>query len=34
MAHAKPFSTFTLQGLSNGIKNASRRGVLISAIEF
>jgi hypothetical protein len=28
MAHARPFSTSTLQDLSNGIKNISRRGVL------
>ncbi len=34
MAYAKPFSTSTLQGLSNGIKNTSRRGVLISTIEL
>jgi len=27
MAHARPFSTSTLQGLSNDIKNTSRRGV-------
>jgi hypothetical protein len=26
MAHARPFSTSTLQGLSNGIKNTSRKG--------
>jgi hypothetical protein len=28
MAHARPFSTSTLQGLFNGIKNTSRQGVL------
>jgi hypothetical protein len=28
MAHARPFSTCTLQYLSNDVKNASRRGVL------
>jgi len=27
MAHARPFSTSTLQGLSNSIKNTSRQGV-------
>jgi hypothetical protein len=34
MAHARPFSTFTLQDLSNGINNTSRQGVLTPAIEF
>jgi hypothetical protein len=34
MAHARPFSTSTLQGLSNGIKNTSRRGVFPSAVEL
>jgi len=34
MAHARPFSTFTLQGLFNGIKNISRRGVLPSTVEL
>jgi hypothetical protein len=34
MAHVRPFSTSTLQGLFNDIKNISRRGVLISAIEL
>jgi hypothetical protein len=34
MAHARPFSTSTLQGLSNGIKNTSRRGVWPSAVEL
>jgi hypothetical protein len=34
MAHARPFSTSTLQGFSNGTKNISRQGVLISAIEL
>jgi len=34
MAHARPFSTFTLQGLFNGIKNTSRWGVLTFAIEL
>jgi hypothetical protein len=34
MAHARPFSTSKLQGLSNSIKNTSRRGVLTSAIEL
>jgi hypothetical protein len=27
MAHARPFLTFTLQNLSNNIKNTLRRGV-------
>ncbi len=34
MVHARPFSTFTLQDLSNSIKNTSRRGVLTSTIEL
>jgi hypothetical protein len=34
LVHARPFSTFTLQGLSNGIKNTSRKGVLTFAIEL
>jgi len=34
MAHARPFLTSTLQGLSNGIKNTSRWGVLTSTIEL
>jgi len=34
MAHARPFSTFTLQGLSNGIKNTSRQCVLNTTIEL
>jgi hypothetical protein len=34
MAHARPFSTSTLQGLSNGVKNTSRKGVLTSEIEL
>ncbi len=34
MAHARPFLTSTLQGLSNNIKNTSRQGVLTSAIEL
>jgi len=34
MVHARPFSTSTLQGLSNGIKNSSRQGVLTPAIEL
>jgi hypothetical protein len=34
MAHARPFLIFTLQDLSNDIKNTSRRGVLTLAIEF
>ncbi len=33
MAHARPFSTSTLQELSNNIKNTSRQGVLTPAIE-
>jgi hypothetical protein len=34
MALARPFSTPTLQNLSNGIKNTSRQGVLAPAIEL
>jgi hypothetical protein len=34
MAYTRPFSTSKLQGLSNDIKNTSRRGVLTSAIEL
>jgi hypothetical protein len=34
MAHARPFWTSTLRNLSNGIKNASMRGVLTLAIEL
>jgi hypothetical protein len=34
MTHARPFWTFRLQDLSNGIKNASMRGVLTLAITF
>jgi len=34
MAHARPFSTSTLQSLSNDMKNASRGGVLAPAIEL
>jgi hypothetical protein len=34
MAHARPFSTFKLQELSNSIKNTSRQGVLTSIIEL
>jgi hypothetical protein len=34
MVHARSFSTSTIQGLSNGIKNTSRQGVLTSAIEL
>jgi hypothetical protein len=34
MAHARPFSTSTLQYLSNGIKSISRRGVLTLEIEL
>jgi hypothetical protein len=33
MAHVRPFSTFTLQNLSNDIKNTSRRGVLTSFVS-
>jgi hypothetical protein len=34
MAHASPFSTFTLWYLSNVIKNTSMRSVLTPTIEF
>jgi hypothetical protein len=34
MAHARPFWTFTLQDLSNGIKNTSMQGVLTHEIVF
>jgi hypothetical protein len=34
MAHARPFSTSSLQDLSNGIKNTSRKGVLTPEIEL
>jgi hypothetical protein len=34
MVHARPFSTSTLQDLSKGIKNISRRGILPSAVEL
>jgi hypothetical protein len=34
MAHARPFSTSTLQDLFNGLKNTSRKGVLTPAIEL
>jgi len=34
MAHARPFSTSTLQNLSNDINNTSRKGVLTPAIEL
>jgi hypothetical protein len=34
MAHARPFSTFTLQEISNSIKNTSRQGFLTPAIEL
>jgi hypothetical protein len=34
MAHARPFRTFTLQDLSNSIKNTSMRGVLTPTITF
>jgi len=34
MAHARPFSISTLQDLSNGIKNTSRKGVSTLAIEL
>jgi hypothetical protein len=32
--HARPFSTSTLQDLSNGIKNISRQSVLTPTIEL
>jgi hypothetical protein len=34
MADARPFSTFTLQDLSNGIRNTSGQGVLTPEIEL
>jgi hypothetical protein len=34
MAHTRPFSTFTLQELFNGIKNTSKKGVLTPVIEL
>jgi len=34
MAHARPFWTFSLQDLSNGIKNASMQGVLTPTITL
>jgi hypothetical protein len=34
MAHARPSSTSKLQGISNGIKNTSKQGVLTSAIKL
>jgi hypothetical protein len=34
MAHARPFWTFALQDLSNGMKNTSRQGVLTPTIEL
>jgi len=34
MAHARPFSTSTFQGIVNSIKNISRQSVLASAIEL
>ncbi len=34
MAHARPFWTSTLQGLSNNIKNTSMQGVLTPTIAF
>jgi len=34
MAHARPFPTFKLQDLSNGMNNTSRQGVLTPAIEL
>jgi hypothetical protein len=34
MAHARPFSTSSLQDLSNGIKKTSRQGVLTLEIEL
>jgi hypothetical protein len=34
MTHARTFSTSTLQGLFNDIKNTSRQGVLTSAIKL
>jgi hypothetical protein len=34
IAHARPFWTFTLQDLSNGIKNTSMQGVLTPVIKL
>jgi hypothetical protein len=34
MAHARPFSTSTLQDLSNDIKNISRKDILTPTIEL
>jgi hypothetical protein len=34
MAHARPFWTFTLQDLSNGIENTSLQGVLTPTIKL
>jgi hypothetical protein len=34
MAHARPFSTSTLQDLSNGIRNTSKQGVLTPTIKL
>jgi hypothetical protein len=34
MAHEGPFWTFTLQDLSNGIKNISMKNVLTLAIKL
>jgi len=34
MAHTRPFSTSTLQDLSENIKNTSRQGVLTLEIEL
>jgi len=34
MVHARPFWTFTLQELSNDIKNAPMQGVLAPAIAL
>jgi hypothetical protein len=34
MIHVRPFWTFSLQDLSNGIKNTPRRGVLTPTIEL
>jgi hypothetical protein len=34
MAHARPFSTSSLQDLSNDIKKTSRQGVLTLEIEL
>jgi hypothetical protein len=34
MTNARPFSIFTLQDLSNDLKNASMQGVLGLAVEL